>query len=147
MAWWVVCRSTPRIQTGEPQAAKVEHTNLITTPAGRPWEHYLLVHRSWKISFFFFLRKISPELTTANPPLFAEEDWPWANIHAHPPLLYTWDAYHIMAFAKRCHIRTWDPNWRTPGRQEAERVNLTAAPPGRPPFLFSRFLGFTYTSH
>ena len=26
--------------------------------------------------FFLFLRKISPELTTANPPLFAEEDWP-----------------------------------------------------------------------
>ena len=26
--------------------------------------------------FFFFLRKISPELTTARPPLFAEEDWP-----------------------------------------------------------------------
>ena len=26
--------------------------------------------------FFFLLRKISPELTTANPPLFAEEDWP-----------------------------------------------------------------------
>ena len=26
---------------------------------------------------FFFLRKISPELTAANPPLFfAEEDWP-----------------------------------------------------------------------
>ena len=40
--------------------------------------------------FFLFLRKISPELTTANPPLFAEEDWPWANIHAHLPLLYVW---------------------------------------------------------
>ena len=26
--------------------------------------------------FFFFLRKINPELTAANPPLFAEEDWP-----------------------------------------------------------------------
>ena len=26
--------------------------------------------------FFFFFRKISPELTAANPPLFAEEDWP-----------------------------------------------------------------------
>ena len=26
--------------------------------------------------FFFFLRKISPELTTAHPPLFAEENWP-----------------------------------------------------------------------
>ena len=25
--------------------------------------------------FFFFWRKISPELTAANPPLFAEEDW------------------------------------------------------------------------
>ena len=34
----------------------------------------------------FFL-KISAELTAANPPLFAEEDWPWANICAHFPLL------------------------------------------------------------
>ena len=61
---------------------------------------------------FFFLRKISPELTSAaNPPRFVEEDWPWANIHAYPPLLYMWDAYHSMA----CHVRTWDPNWRTLG--------------------------------
>ena len=47
--------------------------------------------------FFFFVRKISPELTSANPPLFAEEDWPWANIRAHLPLLYVWDAYHSIA--------------------------------------------------
>ena len=47
---------------------------------------------------FFFLRKISPELTTASPPLFfAEEAWPWANIRAHLPPLYMWDAYHSMA--------------------------------------------------
>ena len=26
--------------------------------------------------FVCFLRKMSPELTTASPPLFAEEDWP-----------------------------------------------------------------------
>ena len=26
--------------------------------------------------FLFFLRKIRPELTAANPPLSAEEDWP-----------------------------------------------------------------------
>ena len=26
--------------------------------------------------FFFFLRKISPELTAAIPPHFSEEDWP-----------------------------------------------------------------------
>ena len=37
--------------------------------------------------FFIFLRKISSELTTANPPLFAEEDRPWVNLHAHLPLL------------------------------------------------------------
>ena len=49
-------------------------------------------------SLFLFLRKISPELTAANPPLFAEEDWPWANIHAHLPLLYMRDAYHSMAW-------------------------------------------------
>ena len=29
------------------------------------------------LSFFFvFLRKLSPELSTASPPLFAEEAWP-----------------------------------------------------------------------
>ena len=35
--------------------------------------------RAKEISYFilFFLRKISPELTSAaSPPLFAEEDWP-----------------------------------------------------------------------
>ena len=43
-----------------------------------------------------------------------------------------WEAYHSMAFAKQCHVCTRDPNPRTPGRQEAERANLTAAPPGQP---------------
>ena len=53
--------------------------------------------RTWTGSFF---RKISPELTSAtNLPLFAEEDWPCAHIHAHLPLLYMWYAYHSMA----CH--------------------------------------------
>ena len=27
------------------------------------------------VSFFSFLRKISPELTAVNPPVFAEKDW------------------------------------------------------------------------
>ena len=50
------------------------------------------------VFFFFFLREIRPELTsTVNPPLFAEEDWPWANIHTHLPLLYMWDTCHRMA--------------------------------------------------
>ena len=64
----------------------------------------------------FFLRKISPELTAANPPLFAEEDWPWANIHDHLPLLYMWDACHSMA-CQAVHVCTRDPNQPTPGHQ------------------------------
>ena len=32
--------------------------------------------------------------------------------------------------AKQCHVRTQHPNRRTPGLQEAERANLTAAPLG-----------------
>ena len=37
----------------------------------------LLIVSDSELDFFFFLRKISPELTsTANPPLSAEEDWP-----------------------------------------------------------------------
>ena len=64
----------------------------------------------------FFLRKISPELTAANPPLFAEEEWPWANIRAHLPLLYMWDTYHSMACqAVPCPHLGW--NWWNPGRQ------------------------------
>ena len=90
-------------------------------------------HSNKRFFFFFFLRKISPELTTANLPLFAEEAQPWANVHAHLPLLYTWDAYHSMAFAKWCHVCTWDSNRQTPRCREAERVNLTAVPSGRPP--------------
>src|SRR3712207_8135111 len=29
--------------------------------------------------------------------------------------------------AKRCHVRTWDPKWRSLGCREAEHANLTAA--------------------
>ena len=88
------------------------------------------------LSFFFFLRKISPELTTANPPLFAEEDWPWSNIHAHLLLLCMWDAYHSMAFAKQCQVQIQDLNQRTLGRWKAECANLTTVPPGWPLSLF-----------
>ena len=48
--------------------------------------------------FFYLEMTISPELTSvAKPPLFAEGNCPWANIHAHLPLLYMWDAFHSMA--------------------------------------------------
>ena len=78
---------------------------------------------------FFFWRKLSHELTsTTNPPLFAEEDWPWANIRAHLPLYachsVAWQAVHRSAPG----MRTSKP-WATKG----ERTNLTAVPLGRPP--------------
>ena len=47
----------------------------------------------WFLCSFFLGGEISTELTSANP-LFAEEDWPWANMHAHLSLLYMWEAYH-----------------------------------------------------
>ena len=94
------------------------------------WEVWVLV--------LFFLRKISPELTcTANPPLFAEEDWPWANIRAHLPLLYMWDAYRSMACqAVPCPHQGSEP--ANPGLPEVERVHLTTVPLGWPP-TFSYF--------
>ena len=52
-----------------------------------------------RLTLAFFLRKISPELTSAaNPPLFAKEDGPWVDIYAHLPVLYMWDACHSMAW-------------------------------------------------
>ena len=88
-------------------------------------------HISSAISFLFFLRKISPELTSAaNPPLFAEEDWPWADIHARLPLLYMWDACYSMAWQVVCRStpRIWTGE---PWAAKAEHVNF-AVPPGQP---------------
>ena len=63
--------------------------------------------RWWNLYPFFFLRTISPELTSpANPPLFAEEDWPWANI---------------------CAPGTWTSE---PRATKAECANLTTVPLG-----------------
>ena len=88
----------------------------------------------------FFLRKVSLELTSAtNPPLFAEEDRPWANIYAHLPLLYLWAACHSMAWYVVCRsmpgIRTGEPQ-----ATEVEHVNLAAVPPGRPLYPFCQML-------
>ena len=57
------------------------HVSLDPLPTVSFWNFplYLSCVRflvSWILGLFIFLRKISPELTTANPPLFAEEDWP-----------------------------------------------------------------------
>ena len=93
-------------------------------------------------NFFVFGGMISPELTTANPPLYAEEDWPWANIHARLSLLYMWDAYHSMASAKWCHVHTRDQNQWALRHRELEHVHLTAGPPGQPWFQILRHLTF-----
>ena len=46
MAWWVVHRSTPGIQTHKPQAAKVECVDLTSTPPGQPQENILIALRN-----------------------------------------------------------------------------------------------------
>ena len=81
--------------------------------------------------YLFILRKISPELTSAsNPPLFAEVDWPWANIRAHLPLLYMWDACHSMAWWA---VHRSTPKIRTSQCRatKAEHGQSTSAPLGR----------------
>ena len=83
--------------------------------------------------FFIFLRKISPQLTSAtNPPLFAEEDWPWANICTHLPLLYMWDSFHNMAWQAVCRsapgIQTSEPQGRRSRTCELNHYAARLAP-------------------
>ena len=72
----------------------------------------------------FFLRKISPELTSV--PIFL------SFICGTPTTAWR---------VKKCHVRTQDLELVNPGRREAERVNLTTVPRGRP--LIPVFLVFT----
>ena len=60
--------SYPRIE--EEKAVRKENHVFHRIP-------YLFYSIWYSVFWGFFLRKISPELTSAaNPPLFAEEDWP-----------------------------------------------------------------------
>ena len=68
-------------QTREPRATGAQHRNLTTTPLGQPLTYFRCFIDGTDILFFGFVlfvcvRKTGPELTTANPALFAEEDWP-----------------------------------------------------------------------
>ena len=56
----------------------------------------------WAELFFNFLIVI----------YFFEEDWPWANIRAHLPLLYMWDVCQSMA-CQAVPCPHWGPNRRT----------------------------------
>ena len=66
---------------------------------------------------------------------FFEEDWPWATICAHLPLLDMWYACHSMAW-QAVHRST--PRIQTSASQAAEEegANLTAGPLGWPLILF-----------
>ena len=47
-----------------------------------------------------------------------------------------WDACHSMAFAKRCHVHTRDPNWWTLGHQRGTcTLNHCTTGPAPPSFL------------
>ena len=77
-----------------------------------------------------FLRKFSPELTTANPPLFAEEEWP--ELTSVPILLYFLCGTPTAAWrAKRCHVHTRDPKRQTPA-DRSRTCALNRCTTGRP---------------
>ena len=81
-------------------------------------------------SRFFFLRKISPELTTASPPRFLLRK-PGPELTSLPIFLYFICGMPDTAWRdKQCHVRTRD---RTSEPRAAEKQNVrTAAPPGWP---------------
>ena len=80
---------------------------------------------------FFFFRKISPELTAANPPLLLRKPGP--ELISMPVFLYfIYETPATAWLAKQCHVCTRDPN-PEPRATEAERVSLTTAPPGLTP--------------
>ena len=60
---------------------------------------------------------------------FAEEDWPWANICAHLPLLFIWDAATAW-FEKRCIGACLGSEPVNPGATEAEQPHLATTPAG-----------------
>ena len=99
-------------------------------------------HSGPNVFWGFFLRKISPELTfAANHPLFAEEDWPWANICAIF-LCFICGTPVIAWFAKQCHVRTGDPNQWTPGAQSGMcTLNRCATGPAPIQFHLKVYLG------
>ena len=81
---------------------------------------------------FLFLRKISPELTSATILLFLLRKTD-PGLTSMPIFLHFICKMPTTAWLVKCyHVRTQDPNQRTPGRREAEHAHLTSAPPGWP---------------
>ena len=85
-----------------------------------------------KSGFFFlfiFLRKISPELTAANPPLLLRKTGPEPT--SMPIFLYFICGMPATAWlGKQCHVHTWDPNWQTPAAKAEGAHCATGPAPG-----------------
>ncbi|XP_070466703.1 GPN-loop GTPase 2 isoform X1 [Equus przewalskii] len=92
------------------------------------------------VSFIPLNIQISPELTTASPPLFAEEVRPRANICAYPPPPSMWDAYHSMACqaVPRPHPGSKPAN-PGPPRSGMCELNHCTTGPAPLPFLMPHF--------
>ena len=65
MAWWVVCKSEPRIWTSKPRATEAECMNLTATPLGWPQNS---VFCSWLDWGFQFLTDCWPKATLNSLP-------------------------------------------------------------------------------
>ena len=88
-----------------------EISTLVLETAPQSLIHW---HFTW-FSIFFFLRKISPELTSANPPLFfLRKTGP--ELTSMPILLYFICGTPTTPWlAKWCRVHTQDSNQQTPG--------------------------------
>ena len=103
IAWWGVVLSSADLIVGL-QAVSL-HIVSLRLIHDIVWGHVALLTWTniWSVNsvsiyiYIYILSKISPELTSPTNPPLGEEDWPWAHIHAHVPLLYMWDACHSMA--------------------------------------------------
>ena len=106
----------------------------LVLPSKTKWSKRLVM-----VFYLFFWKKFSPELSyVANPPLFAKEDWPWANICAHLLLFYIWDAGRNMAWWVVCRsvprIQTSETHW-----SRVQELNCYTARPA--PVMLFVFIG------
>ena len=126
VCWFIVSRGSSLITI---------HLRIISMSLSRIFQiHLIMIHFYQKMLASARMSHIQTwniRLETYCSQDHSEEDWPWANIHAHLPLLYMWDACHSMAWQA---VRRSPPGLQTsePQAGKAECVNLTTAPPGWP---------------
>ena len=95
----------------------------------------MVLYKGAIVSSFYFWGRLAPSQLLAILLSLPRKTGPKPTYMPIPPYPIL-GMPHSMAFAKRGHVRTGDPNRWTRGH-EAEPTNPTAAPPGRPTIVSS----------